>query len=481
MSDRYSKVFSLQENLYIKGSPAIIKAGALLLDTATDTVLAQLKFQNIATKRIKMLTVSLQPKDSLGRKHGTPITHQYLDITVSRDDMFGSQTPIRFPDNKTRSFDACILEIGFEDNTIWAAEVQNWSPLPTLIPLQQKFEDPDTVAGFRYQFGSNAQFVPQRVLDKWFCTCGYCNDEDEKICHHCKQDLQKIETANPEHLKQETELRRQNEASRKATEKANKRRKRNILITIIAISIIFIFFALFILPSLSQKLDFNKAVKLWEEGNHYEAVSILPYSYNREFADLFHEELEEVYINYYISGDLLKAETIAYPFYSYENGKIFVYISDLSDEGIAYGGFNIGSIITYLNNSSNSQFKNKVFEYAPLLKIALALDGTKWTDGFYMGDDYYEYSYLKFEDGSVFSNLSGLDYQNYLFARYNSKTLYIIKRSDVQTDSFDSFSSSYIEIDCLANNLNNNILNVIVSHDGERYSVDYHPAPADDQ
>lgn len=33
MSERYLKLFSLEENLYIPGSPVLIAAGALLKDT----------------------------------------------------------------------------------------------------------------------------------------------------------------------------------------------------------------------------------------------------------------------------------------------------------------------------------------------------------------------------------------------------------------------------------------------------------------
>lgn len=39
MSERYLKLFSLEENLYIPGSPVLIAAGALLKDTQTGRIL----------------------------------------------------------------------------------------------------------------------------------------------------------------------------------------------------------------------------------------------------------------------------------------------------------------------------------------------------------------------------------------------------------------------------------------------------------
>ena len=50
MSERYSKLFSLPENLYAEGAPVIVSAGNLLKDNQTGKVLAQLKIKNITEK-----------------------------------------------------------------------------------------------------------------------------------------------------------------------------------------------------------------------------------------------------------------------------------------------------------------------------------------------------------------------------------------------------------------------------------------------
>ena len=64
MAERYSKLFSLTKNLYSNTSPVIIQAGALLLDTKTTKVLAQLKFKNIDKRTIKSLKIQLQPQSN---------------------------------------------------------------------------------------------------------------------------------------------------------------------------------------------------------------------------------------------------------------------------------------------------------------------------------------------------------------------------------------------------------------------------------
>ena len=48
MSERYVKVFTCDENLYSENAPVIIRAGALLKDTETGRMIAQLKLQSIS-------------------------------------------------------------------------------------------------------------------------------------------------------------------------------------------------------------------------------------------------------------------------------------------------------------------------------------------------------------------------------------------------------------------------------------------------
>ena len=94
MSERYLKLFSLEENLYIPGSPVLIAAGALLKDTQTGRILGQLKLQSISDQSIKAATVALVPLDTVGNPLGEPVSYQYLDLKVTRDAYWGNQDPI---------------------------------------------------------------------------------------------------------------------------------------------------------------------------------------------------------------------------------------------------------------------------------------------------------------------------------------------------------------------------------------------------
>lgn len=60
MSERYTRLFALPENLYAEGSPVLLSAGALLKDNETGKVLVQLKIKNIGSKTIKAAKVRVK-------------------------------------------------------------------------------------------------------------------------------------------------------------------------------------------------------------------------------------------------------------------------------------------------------------------------------------------------------------------------------------------------------------------------------------
>ena len=54
MSERFTKLFSLRENLYVKGAPVVIAAGALHKDNQADRIIAQIKIRSISSKKIRV-------------------------------------------------------------------------------------------------------------------------------------------------------------------------------------------------------------------------------------------------------------------------------------------------------------------------------------------------------------------------------------------------------------------------------------------
>ena len=157
MSERYLKLFSLEENLYIPGSPVLIVAGALLKDMQTGRILGQLKLQSISNQEIKAATVELLPLDTTGNPLG--VSHQYLDLTISRDDYWGSNEAILFPDASTRAYIVKVKEVIFLDNSIWSAPSVDWKALPKKILLEESLNDLELTKQYRLHFGKYCKYT----------------------------------------------------------------------------------------------------------------------------------------------------------------------------------------------------------------------------------------------------------------------------------------------------------------------------------
>ena len=111
MSERYSKLFSLPENLYAEDSPVIIAAGALLKDNSTGKLLVQLKFRNISDCAINAVKVKINAFDPAGTVLKGVESFSYLDLSVGKDGEFGQKKPIPLSDVTTRSFSVQILSV----------------------------------------------------------------------------------------------------------------------------------------------------------------------------------------------------------------------------------------------------------------------------------------------------------------------------------------------------------------------------------
>lgn len=202
MGERYSRLFSLPENLYSVGAPVVIAAGALLKDNQTGRVLAQLKIRNISDKAVKAATVSIIPLDTVGKPLGEAISYQYLDLNAARDADFGQKTPVFFPDAATRAFSVSVSEVIFADTTVWTASETAWEPLSAPVPLEHAFDDKELVTQYRIKYGENCKCIFKREKDLWRCVCGALNHENERLCHRCQKEAALLAAVDLDALKE---------------------------------------------------------------------------------------------------------------------------------------------------------------------------------------------------------------------------------------------------------------------------------------
>ncbi len=273
MSERYTKLYSLPENLYSEGSPVTVAAGNLLKDNNTGNVLAQLKLQNISPKSIKAATVRITPFDTAGNPLGEAIDHQYLDLNAERDESFGQKEPVTLPDASTRALSVCVTEVIFADNTVLKQEPCEWEPLKAQTKLAETIEDAELLKQYRIKYGDDCEYVASDDKDLWLCACGAINRRDEETCHKCGKSEQVLNNVDMSALEAERDARLDAERleaeriaaekSQKAAEQKKKLMKRlKIIVPVVAVVIV----ALILIVS-----NVNKG-RLYEEAlAHYNA------------------------------------------------------------------------------------------------------------------------------------------------------------------------------------------------------------------
>lgn len=273
MSERYSRVFSLPENLYAHGSPVVIGAGALLKDNLTGAILGQLKLRNVSPGRIRAVSVCLELFDTAGSALGEAVEYDYLDLDVARDTEFGQKIPIRVPHAKARSFRASVKEVIFEDHSVWRENGEPWECLSG--PVRLHFQDAELLTQYKIKFGSSSTYEPQQIKDLWYCTCGALNRQEE-VCHKCRKSLFELQRLDMEELNAEKEARLEEQARRIAAEKAlavaKKKRIRRRVTLFGSLTVMLVAGYLLVTKVVIPTTMYNKAVSLMESGSYEQAV-----------------------------------------------------------------------------------------------------------------------------------------------------------------------------------------------------------------
>lgn len=278
MSDRYSRVTLLPENLYVEGAPVVIAAGALLKDNEEKKMLAQLKIRNIGANIIKAVKVQITSMDVLGNVLGDEIEYQYLDLEIARGMDFGAKEPIALSDATTRQFTVRVSEVIFDNGTNWLAGDAEWKPLAPPPLLESALGDFQLAKQYGIEYGRDSKYLYTKEKDLWWCPCGAINHQNENLCHKCKKNAGVLEKMDIEDLKAKRDERvafekEQEEQRRKeAAEQAKKIKK--IAIIAVPIIVICMIFGVIISGNMKKRDDYNNAIALMEKGEDNEAVEI---------------------------------------------------------------------------------------------------------------------------------------------------------------------------------------------------------------
>lgn len=290
MSERYTRLYSLPNNLYLDGAPALIVAGALLKDNETGKVLAQLKLQNLAESRLVACKVTVQAFDIAGAELSGIENYAYLDISVSRGENFGAKEPITLPDSATRKIIVSIIQVVFENGEIWQDSIGVWTSIASHQLITDRLEDTELQKQYSIEVNGNCEYAPQKTGDLFLCACGTVNLSEYKICSGCKRNIADLLSAlDIGELTLKKDLRLQHEREQAAEEeriaeekkrvaeiaRINAKKKEKRILTIAAmvaltVAVIVLAVKFIVIP----ETKYRDAVKLLEAKDYNEAKEI---------------------------------------------------------------------------------------------------------------------------------------------------------------------------------------------------------------
>ncbi len=221
MAERYSRLWSLPEGLYAQGAPLVIAAGALLRDSQTGQILAQLKLRSISDKTISSVRVLVVGQDNIGMELCRE-EHLYDDLRAGRDAVFGAKEAVRLPNAGTSRFAVQVLTVSFSDGSRYLDGGREWTPLPAQTDLNQRLFDTELIRQYKLETGPKSRFVPLETRDLWLCACGEINHAGESCCRcgqtfeHCRDYL------SVELLRENKSLRLNAEAAQAALDEARR-------------------------------------------------------------------------------------------------------------------------------------------------------------------------------------------------------------------------------------------------------------------
>lgn len=189
MAERYTKLFSNMTPRYVTGAPLILEAGALLKDNATKNTIIQLKFKAIQNG-ISAVFVLIDAFDYSKETVISNFEFVYNDLNISRDEEFGSKTPIIITAENIRSFTIRLAKVQFTDQTEWypSEEIVDF---PKAVNLRTVLSEQDLQL-YKELFGADKEYMPFEFNDLWVCSCGHINKENESTCHSCGKEKEEL-------------------------------------------------------------------------------------------------------------------------------------------------------------------------------------------------------------------------------------------------------------------------------------------------
>lgn len=277
MSERYQKLYSLENNLYTAGSPVLIAAAVLLRDSYGKNLLAQVKLKNIGPRVIKAVKVAISMRDTTGAPLGQKLEHQYLDLNAARDDEFAQKSAVVLPNANARSYTIEVTEAVFEDGGTWLSAGGEWTPLKKAETLEEALGDGELAEQYRIRYGADCKYQPAADGGLWLCACGAVNSASEANCHRCRRAFTALRDVSRDSLKLECAKRLKTEGARQSEDEDAalrlRRKRRRLALILIPALIAVVVLTLGISTVVSKSAAYGEAEALMNAHRYEEAAA----------------------------------------------------------------------------------------------------------------------------------------------------------------------------------------------------------------
>ena len=446
MADRYTRLFSLPEDLYTPGSPLIIAAGALLMDNMNRQTVAQLKLRSISSKVINAVKVLVIGCDEAGAEL-CRAEHVYEGLNAARDALFGAKEAIRLSVPGVSGFRVQLLSVSFSDGSRYFGEGATWKSLPRQADLNQRLFDKELIRQYRLETGNQSRFVPLETQDLWLCACGEINHKGES-CYRCEQSFEHCRAClNVDMLRENKSLRLNAEAAQAALaesrRKARSRLLRRILYVVVPLLIIAaLAVGVYVFTTRRQAIyeeasrlyaaeEYGEAARLFSKIGHYRDAADLAdkakkadaeiASYSRALKFLENERWDDAYDAFTDLGNYLDSADLAQQA-RYRKGLSLIESENFSEAQAVFR--ELGSYRDSAFPGMNDRVYVYSYEDNGFYTITESQVGKRYDDeGAYLGQGdviSYVYEYSFYPDGSVQYRI-GLDANS---GEYRSSAVY---------------------------------------------------------
>lgn len=182
--EKYSIINKDEKYYFIKSCPIVIVAQAIVRNNVNNKVHVQLKFNNLSSRKIKAVYISLLCYGVSGEKYDDVKNFAYLDLEHT-DIEFGEKNAIILPDNRIRMIKCILNKVVYLDGTTSIYDCEYIDFLEKEKKVYSEY-----VEQYMQEIGDRNHEHIYKLIERdeyWICSCGRLNFKNQK-CFFCKFD-----------------------------------------------------------------------------------------------------------------------------------------------------------------------------------------------------------------------------------------------------------------------------------------------------